>query len=513
MASALSLFDQTRIARPGLCQILPPEVLALHIVSDLAIGLAYFSIPAAIAVFVMRRRDLVFSWVFWLFAAFIIACGTTHFVHVWGLFSPDWWREGIVKAVCAVISVVTAVALWPLLPRALALPSPAALRREVEERRAAEARALRSEARMSAFIANLPEALFVLRTAPGGNFRYEAVNPAFERLFGLSRAQAEGGNPEALLPPAIAQAVLPRWRQCAAEGRRLDYAAEAETPNGFRAWQTVLVPMQGADGQVDQLLGTARDVTETRRLQLGLVQNARLATVGTMCAGLAHEMSQPLNIATLWLRRAQSGAAERLPQAIAVVEGQLRRIADLVARIRALASAEDAAPVRFDAAPVVAAAVGTMARQAVDEDVEVTLEPAPAPLPVRGQPARLEEALLHLLANAREACAARRAADPSAPARITVRLLPDSRTGEAVVEVQDTGPGIPDALAERIFDPFFTTKEPGTGVGLGLTFALGVAHAMGGRIEAHNPVEGGACLRLILRLDQDPQAAAEAQRG
>jgi signal transduction histidine kinase len=281
----------------------------------------------------------------------------------------------------------------------------------------------------------------------------------------------------------------------------LDYAAEAETPNGFRAWQTVLVPMQGADGQVDQLLGTARDVTETRRLQLGLVQNARLATVGTMCAGLAHEMSQPLNIATLWLRRAQSGAAERLPQAIAVVEGQLRRIADLVARIRALASAEDAAPVRFDAAPVVAAAVGTMARQAVDEDVEVTLEPAPAP-PAGPWPARP---------------AGGGAAPPAGqcagglrrpPGRGPLGARPHHRP--AAVGQPDWGgcgggagyrSGHPDALAERIFDPFFTTKEPGTGVGLGLTFALGVAHAMGGRIEAHNPVEGGACLRLILRLD------------
>jgi signal transduction histidine kinase len=224
-------------------------------------------------------------------------------------------------------------------------------------------------------------------------------------------------------------------------------------------------------------------------------------------------MSQPLNVATLWLRRARDAAIDRLPQALDVVDGQLRRIAELLARIRALATAEDGAPIAFDAAPVVAATVGTLARQAVTQGIEVVLEPSPGPLRVRGQPARLEEALLHLLTNAREAVAAAQARNPGAPARIAVRLEANRQAGEAVIEVRDTGSGIPEPLMDRIFDPFFTTKEPGEGVGLGLTFAVGVAHAMGGRLEARNLAEGGACFRLVLLLEDTARQGRAAEAG
>jgi len=130
----------------GGCLGWQPLLLWLHIGSDALIALAYYSIPVALLVFVRRRKDLQFGWMFVLFGVFILACGTTHLMGIWTLSHPDYLAAGILKAVTAVTSVITAVILWPLIPKATALPGPAQwekvnreLRNEVEERREAEA--------------------------------------------------------------------------------------------------------------------------------------------------------------------------------------------------------------------------------------------------------------------------------------------------------------------------------------------------------------------------------------
>jgi len=122
------IWDVDSLSPHGICLLWRPELVWTHALSDLLIGLAYFSIPVALGVFVMRRRDLAFSWMFWCFVFFILACGTTHFMAIWTLWVPDYGAEAVLKVVTAAASVATAVMLWPLLPRALALPSPEALR-------------------------------------------------------------------------------------------------------------------------------------------------------------------------------------------------------------------------------------------------------------------------------------------------------------------------------------------------------------------------------------------------
>lgn len=140
------LLETQSFAPHGYCLLWRPELIWTHVVSDALIGLAYFSIPIAIARFLSKRRDVAFGWVVWMFAVFIMACGLTHFFSIWTLWNPDYGIEALIKAITAVASVVTAVALWPLLPRAIALPSPAMLqlantdlRLRIDERDAAMA--------------------------------------------------------------------------------------------------------------------------------------------------------------------------------------------------------------------------------------------------------------------------------------------------------------------------------------------------------------------------------------
>jgi hypothetical protein len=120
-------FDTTMFAPHGICLQWEPEILAVHIVSDAIIALSYFSIPFALGYFVSKRKDVEFGYLFWAFAIFIMACGVTHIFSIYTLWVPVYGLEGLAKAVTALASIVTAIVLWPLIPRLLLVPSPAEL--------------------------------------------------------------------------------------------------------------------------------------------------------------------------------------------------------------------------------------------------------------------------------------------------------------------------------------------------------------------------------------------------
>jgi signal transduction histidine kinase len=111
----------------GHCYFWRPEIVWLHVASDSLIALAYYSIPIALIYFVRKRRDLPFHWMFLMFGAFILSCGTTHAMEVWTIWNGTYRIAGVLKAITAGLSLGTAAALVPLMPQALALPSPARL--------------------------------------------------------------------------------------------------------------------------------------------------------------------------------------------------------------------------------------------------------------------------------------------------------------------------------------------------------------------------------------------------
>jgi two-component sensor histidine kinase len=130
------LLNPSGLTPHGFCLSWAPGLVALHAGSDVVIGLAYLSIPLAIAAFIKRRPDIQYSWVAYLFVAFILACGTTHLMAILTLWVPAYGVEGLIKLVTAILSIATAAILWPLLPKLAALPSAAELERRVEARTA-----------------------------------------------------------------------------------------------------------------------------------------------------------------------------------------------------------------------------------------------------------------------------------------------------------------------------------------------------------------------------------------
>jgi two-component sensor histidine kinase len=159
----------------GHCYLWLPELVWLHLVTDALIALAYYVMPIILISFVRKRSDLPFNWMFLMFGAFIIACGTTHVMNVWNVWYPTYWLSGGIKAGTAAVSLATASLLVPLVPKALALPSPAELevlngqlREQIREREQAEV-ALRQandelEKRVQERTAALSDANEALRT-------------------------------------------------------------------------------------------------------------------------------------------------------------------------------------------------------------------------------------------------------------------------------------------------------------------------------------------------------------
>jgi signal transduction histidine kinase len=153
------LVDPSGLTPHGFCLSWEPGLIWLHAVSDGAIGVAYFTIPLALAIFVHRRQDIAFKPVFLLFAAFILLCGFGHLLDLLTLWVPAYGLEGLVKAATACVSVVTAIALWMLLPQLMLLPSPIQLREvrqalSEREQRARELSRLNTELEQFAYIAS-----------------------------------------------------------------------------------------------------------------------------------------------------------------------------------------------------------------------------------------------------------------------------------------------------------------------------------------------------------------------
>ena len=143
--SFAAIFDSSGFMPHGHCYLWLPSMVWLQVSSNTIIGVSYVVISSLLVYFVWKRKDLPFDWMFMAFGLFIIACGVGHFIDVVTLWRPMYWLSGIEKGFTALVSVLTAILLVPLLPKALALPSPADLRRsnlklqeEIAERKLAE---------------------------------------------------------------------------------------------------------------------------------------------------------------------------------------------------------------------------------------------------------------------------------------------------------------------------------------------------------------------------------------
>lgn len=250
------------------------------------------------------------------------------------------------------------------------------------------------------------------------------------------------------------------------------------------------------DGRPARLVA-ARDVTERVRMQQQLLVADRMASIGMLAAGVAHEVNNPLayvlnNIEIARRDLASLGDDARpIVEALGVALEGVDRIRTIVRDLLALSRVDDAAIGPVD---VVAVVTSTLKLAGKDIDERAVLKFVHEPVaPAAGSVARLGQVLLNLIANALEAMRSGARVDN----RLEIAVRP-SRAGGAVVEVSDSGVGIAADVAARIFDPFFTTKPPGSGTGLGLAISQRLVAEMGGELSFQSTPLGGTTFRVTL---------------
>jgi len=271
---------------------------------------------------------------------------------------------------------------------------------------------------------------------------------------------------------------------------------------GTAVFEAHLSPHFDAEGAVAGAIGVLIDVTDRRRVEVKLAQAERLASVGMLAAGVAHEVNNPLSfvIGNLDLM------AETLAEAMATahdptLDGLLPLVTDarvgadrvraIVRGLKVFSRVDDQTPGPLDLRGPLEAAIG-MAQNEIRHRARLVLDFHPVP-PVIGDQGRAAQLFLNLLINAAQSIT-EGAADTQ---QITVTLRQDAE-GWVRVEITDTGLGIPRDILPRIFDPFFTTKPVGVGTGLGLSICHAIATDLGGTIEASSEVGRGSVFRVLL---------------
>lgn len=201
-----SLFLSQNFVPHGHCYLWNPGLVWLHVLSDGLTALAYYSIPLMLIYFAYKRHDLPFKSIFFLFSAFIVTCGTTHLLEVWTLWHPVYWLSGGVKALTALVSMYTALELWPLIPQALALPSPAQLETvnqhlaaQITEKQQAEAALKQREAHFRSLFEGASIGIEIIDLAG----RTIAINPALQKILGYSENEIHNSDFTENIAPLI----------------------------------------------------------------------------------------------------------------------------------------------------------------------------------------------------------------------------------------------------------------------------------------------------------------------
>ena len=531
----------------GHCYLWQPSLVWLHLLSDSLIAFAYYSIPLTLFYFVRRRPDLPFSWIFLLFATFIVSCGTTHILEIWTLWHPTYWLSGTIKALTAIVSLVTASTLVPLVPQALALPSPAQLeqanralqmsqsqleqrveerttallqanqqlQQEISERRAVEAELREREERFSTLFNGMQDWVLVYHlTANHEPGRLVEVNEQACRRLGYTR--------EELLSMSVTDitgaSTIPSQERI--ERLLVEKHFVVESVHCTKTAEQMPVEVSATLftlGGLPTVQAICRDITDRKRTEAEreqFLERERIAREQAEAANrikddflavLSHELRTPLNPILGWTKLLRRGTLNAQKTAIALetiernAQLQTQLIEDLLDVSRILQGKLTLNLAAVDLVETIEAAKETvrLAAEAKSIVIETALEPTTHFL--LGDANRLQQVVWNLLSNAVK----------FTPPGGQVRIALTYSANDAQMTVQDTGKGISPAFLPYVFDTF--RQADGTitrtfgGLGLGLAIVRQIVALHGGTVLAESSGDGlGATFTVRLPLRATP---------
>ncbi len=336
-----------------------------------------------------------------------------------------------------------------------------------------------------------------------GTIQY--VNPAFERITGYSRAEAVGQNPRLFKSGRQDMTYYRDMWAALSSGRAWHGRFVNRRKDGQEFTQdSTISPVLDAQGQLVSYVGVSRDVSIELRLESDLRQAQKMETIGRLAGGIAHDFNNILSVIIAYADVVMNSLApdDDLRGDIKHIREAGDRAASLTKQLLAFSRQQLLEPEVLDLNRVVER-MGEMVRRLIGEDVELTLALVEAIDPVKADPRQLEQVILNLVVNARDAM--------PGGGQLTISTdnvqLDEAYTSQhadvspgafVLMAITDSGTGMSEATRQRIFDPFFTTKAPGKGTGLGLATVYGIVKQSGGHIWVYSEAGRGSTFKIYL---------------
>jgi PAS domain S-box-containing protein len=342
-------------------------------------------------------------------------------------------------------------------------------------------------------IDSFPDLIFVLDNAAS----YTFVSPRVLEVLGFQPEEIRETELGARTHPEDRGALRAMYDEILA-GRETFASVEARVRNKKGEWRRLrfhFSPLFDEMDKIDGVIISGRDVTDLKRLEEQLIQAEKLAAMGQMLAGVAHELNNPLTaiLGVTELLRERSGADETMQRQLELTHRQARRAARIVQNL--LEFSRPASPQKkpLDVNVLIERTLQLQEHSLRRNQIEVHFQPQPGLPAVMGDGNQLIQVLLNLVTNAEQAIREIRDAG-----HIYIRMA--VRAGRISVTVEDDGVGIRPEAMPRIFDPFYTTKRPGGGTGLGLSICMSIIREHGGNLDAKVLPTGGSIFTLDLPI-------------
>ena len=361
---------------------------------------------------------------------------------------------------------------------------------DISERIEIEARLHQEQEFVRRLVASFPDLIAVMDL----DGRLTFVSPRIQEVLGRLPQDLIGRVLWAQIHRDDAAQLTSAFRQLA-NGEQAHVQLEYRTKHADGSWRMLRAsasPLFDASGKINGVVASARDVTETRAAEKQQLQKEKLAAMGEMMAGVAHELNNPLTailgISDLMRERAADDATRRQ---VEIVLKQARRAAGIVQNLLAFSRPSALASKKLRPEQVIKQVIDQQQPSLRQKNVAIELH-APEGLPaVDADPRLLQQVFVNLILNAEQAISSRR--DHG-----TLRIAIEAADGKIEFVFADDGPGVSPENLAKIFDPFFTTKRPGGGTGLGLTICQAIVKEHGGTMEVQSVPEAGAEFRVIL---------------